>query len=193
MGFSRVNVDRFIDTAILTLRPQPGLGLPEIILAVDTNGDEQLFAGSVQTPSPLTSIGPAGLWCALYGQSLLTAGPIAVHAACTSGDDFLGDDAELELGAQHQYSAFTPVDPKRVRALEEQEFITSTLGENLRLNGSVGPRLFVQPRPLSDVFQHERSCIDADARLRSEAGLPRVRRRRRSRTAAPSIALMQQS
>ncbi len=195
MGFSRVNADRLTDTATLTLRPQPGLGLPEIIFAVDSNSDEQLFAGGAQAPSPLTSIGPAGLWCALYGQSLLTAGPIAVHAACRSGDHLLGAEADLEFGAQHQYHDFTPVDPKRVRALEEQEFITSTLAENLRLNGSAGPRLFVQPPPLSDIFQHERICINADARLRSAAALPRVRRRRRrrSRTSAPPNTLIQRS
>jgi hypothetical protein len=174
LGFSRASATHLDDTAFLTLRPEPGLGLPAIILAVDSDRDELMFSRVVVAPSPLTSIGQAGLWCALFGESLLTAGPLAAHAVCAVGDDNVSDTANL---ASIQCNELAPIDPKRVRALEERKFITSDLGEKLRLNGSAGSRFFPEFHSLADILAYERKCIEADGTLRSGSA-PRERRRR---------------
>ncbi len=181
LGFSGIHEDYLGGAATFVLAPEPGLGLPNIVLMADSDGIENTLARCDETPSPLTTIGPAGLWCGLFGQSLLAAGPVAAHVPCATGSEAHSGDTALAQNPGALCTELTPIDPQRVRALVEKKLISGALGEDLRLNGSVGPRLFTQSHSICDVLQHERNCVAADISNHPQPGRPRARRSRRPR------------
>jgi hypothetical protein len=123
---------------------------PHTLLCVDLAPHELTLGACAGALSPLTWLGPPGLWCGLHGESLLEAGLCSASAAYdlgalmsdSAGDlDRLAEDrraARLTLRGEHK-----AVDPRRVAVLERARYIQRQQAETHSMLGAIGAQFEV--------------------------------------------------
>ena len=130
---------------------QPAIG--SVIFAdIDLAPDELDIDFAHMELEPLPFLRRAGLWCGLHGESVLEAG--INHLECMYDHEVLARQLEGQgvrfmqpfSDFPHLYQALTegewwPVDPARVDALEQADFISAEQAEDFRLHGSIGSHL----------------------------------------------------
>lgn len=143
----------------------PGRGLADVFVFVDMADHDRVAWRNGRPMSPSPSLAAPGLWSALFGDSLLTGGPLAIgawHSETSPRGDLL------------------PVDPRRANVLEQHKLIGPDLAEQIRLHGHDGPRLLAKENSLLDVLSPETNRLTADAAAREQ--IKATRRRRRVKT-----------
>ncbi len=151
---------------------------PYTMLCVDLAAHEHTLGEAGAGLSPLTWLGPPGVWCGLHGESLLEAGLCCVSAAY---------DIEALSDARHRAGKGGPrrttlhdehraVDPRRVAVLERARYISRPQAEIHSTVGAVGAQFEVLQRagasPAPPDFAHD-VCISP-----SPPGAPKRRRAR---------------
>jgi hypothetical protein len=160
---------------------------PYTMLCVDLAGHERTLIGGAAL-SPLTWLGPPGLWCGLHGESLLEAGLCCVSAAY----ELASVDPETAFEARPNgegrarplraimHGEQRAVDPRRVATLERARYIPRAHAEAHSLSGAVGAQFEIIQRigaarsPAPPAFARD-VCVAPD---RPSAGVSRRRRLR---------------
>lgn len=115
---------------------------PYTLLCLDLAAHEHTLKGAEAGLSPLTWLGPPGLWCGLHGESLLEAGLCCVSAAYDLSAlphdvDTAAQSARARLRAA-MHGEHQAVDPRRVATLERARYIPRPQAEMHSLYGAVG-------------------------------------------------------
>ena len=122
---------------------------PALLVEVDLADESDCTSAALQ---PLTWHGPAGLWCAMHGESLLEGGVSRLCArydiaalsqlVARDGMELTGPCADTAR-LRHRFTPGQPqaVSPARIDALESGGYLARRDAETLRLNGAVATYL----------------------------------------------------
>lgn len=120
---------------------------PRTLLCLDLAAREHALSAADAALSPLTWLGPPGLWCGLHGESVLEAGLCLLSAAYDLGA--LAGALDFSRGGENRHRRLTlrvepsAVDPRRVAVLERARYIPRQQAELHSMLGAVGAQFEV--------------------------------------------------